>query len=544
MSLKAFLHQLQFDPDKVKPLDWHADWDDAPLPYKLYRRLPTFPLCAEVPLTLDGKEFDRNSNSDADSNTESDSISESHPSLRDISHFLWYVYGLTTLSQTVGSPDSMEEDAFPLQMYRRFLPSGGGLYPNELYMYLKLEHLPLGVYHYDVAHHRLVLLREGNFDTYLSETLGNRCEVPACFGVAFVSTMFWKNFFKYNQFSYRLQGLDAGVLIGQLLEVAKRFRFEASVYFQFLDLGVNHLLGLSQQEESVYAVIPLSTSSTTNWFTYGAGEGVKSSSASLIRELPLVQHEHYVRSRKVLEYPMLERLNEASLMEHASLFRVMESNNDVIPKYDRQALPKVERLSYDLASACRNRYSPEADYVLSELSLEQLAALLQGSTASFLYRNDLDGGSKNAQPRVSLFGCFYGMKEIANGAYRYNGSAHALEKIREGDHRAWLQSGMSLDNVNLSQVPLCMHVAGDISYYYAQLGYRGYRIQQMEAGMLVQRLLLEAASIGLGGRPLLGYDANVSDDIYKMSSQEITSLIQIPIGAYRRRSRLEGSLGG
>jgi hypothetical protein len=55
MSLKAFLHQLQFEPDKVKPKDWETDWEDAPLPYKLYRGLPSFPLCAEVPLTLVGE---------------------------------------------------------------------------------------------------------------------------------------------------------------------------------------------------------------------------------------------------------------------------------------------------------------------------------------------------------------------------------------------------------------------------------------------------------------------------------------------------------
>ena len=41
------------------------------------------------------------------------------------------------------------------QSLRRFVPSGGALYPNELYVYLKLEDIPMGIYHYDVAHHRL-----------------------------------------------------------------------------------------------------------------------------------------------------------------------------------------------------------------------------------------------------------------------------------------------------------------------------------------------------------------------------------------------------
>ena len=196
MSLKAFLHQLQFDPDKVKPQNWETDWEDAPLPYKLYRRLPAFPLSAEVPLTLEHKP------------------ECAEPTLRGLGHFLWYTFGLTQLSQAVSGPEAGDEWGSPMQLCRRYVPSGGGLYPSELYLYLKLEDLPHGVYHYDVAHHRLILLREGDYDCYLGKALGNRCDIPACFGVAFVSTMFWKNYYKYNNFSYRLQGLDAGLLLG------------------------------------------------------------------------------------------------------------------------------------------------------------------------------------------------------------------------------------------------------------------------------------------------------------------------------------------
>ena len=104
----------------------------------------------------------------------------------------------------------------------------------------------------------LLLLREGNFDDYLSRSLANSLPISDCFCTVFVSTVFWKNFYKYNNFSYRLQGLDAGVVIGQSLEVANRMGFSTRVCYQFLDRSINHLLGLSEQEESVYAVIPLS----------------------------------------------------------------------------------------------------------------------------------------------------------------------------------------------------------------------------------------------------------------------------------------------
>jgi SagB-type dehydrogenase family enzyme len=526
MSLEEFLHNLHFDIDKTKPPDLVVDWEDGPLAYKLYRGLPVVPLSPEVPLTLD------------------DCEALVRPDLRHMGHFLWYIFGLTQLSQSVPCSNSIVQNIGQLQSYRRFVPSGGALYPNELYVYLKLEDLPEGVYHYDAAHHRLVLLRKGNFDSYLARALGNRCDVSACFCTVFVSTLFWKNFFKYNNFSYRLQGLDAGALIGQLLEVAKRLGFASGVYFQFLDRAVNNLLGISEREESVYAVIPLSAEPAIQWFA-GRNEGDRECSATeLCSELRAVQHDHYVGSRRVKESPMLIKMNEASLLESLRSIRKIGKEKIVHCEDEAVALPQMKRLTYDLASISRKRFSPDGDFVMGKISQEQLASLLQEATASFRYRNDLDGAHENPVSRVSLYGCLYNVDGIPDGAYHYDSAAHKLRRVRHGDHRLKLQQGMPSDNVNLSQVPLCFHVAGDKGHLVTSQGYRGYRIQQMEAGMLVQRLLLAASAIGIGGHPLLGFDARLCDEIYKMTSQGITSLIQIPVGPYRHCPRLIGGLHG
>ena len=99
-----------------------------------------------------------------------------------------------------------------------------------------------------------------------------------------------------------------------------------------------------------------------------------------------------------------------------------------------------------------------------------------------------------------------------------------------------------MPNVNLFQVPLCLHVVGDKDHLKEELGYRGYRIQQMEAGILVQRLLLISCALGMGGHPLLGFNTKQCDDLYRADSKQITSLIQIPVGPYRPRSWLKGIL--
>ncbi|WP_026560416.1 SagB family peptide dehydrogenase [Bacillus sp. J37] len=519
MNLDEFLHNLHFDVDKASIPNWEVDWEDGPLAYKLYYDLPEIPLSLDIPLSLEGQD------------------APEKPDHRKIGHFLWYVYGMTQFNQSVFQLNSTENNLEVMQSYRRFAPSGGGLYPNELYVYLKIDDLPEGVYHFDPSHHRLVLLRKGNFDDYLNRTLGYQCDLTSCFGTVFISTMFWKNFFKYNNFAYRLQGLDTGVLMGQLLEVAKRFGFASGVYYQYLDRAINHLLGLLEQEESVYAVIPLSVEPTI-WS--GIRDGMNISAADLLRELPPIHHKHHVKSKRIKEFPMLLKMNEASVLDSTAFRWIKEKENGevegkVVP------LPLVKRLSYDFKSICQKRMSPDMDFILDKVSLNKLAQLLYEATSSFYYRNDVDERYLT-ETRVSIFACLYSIEGIPNGAYFYDNSAHALRLVNPGDHRPMLQSGMPLGNVNLLQVPITIHVVGDKDYEKDSLGYRGYRIQQMEAGMLVQRLLLAASALEMGGHPLLGFDVNLSDQLYNLDSLGKTCYIQIPIGPYRQRPWLMGRL--
>ncbi|WP_066072476.1 SagB family peptide dehydrogenase [Neobacillus soli] len=526
MELETFVHHLHFDTEKVAPPDWQVDWEDAPLPYKLYRGLPEIPLGADVPLTLGGREV------------------QTEPSLKELGHFLWYVYGLTQYAQSALIEDTEGKTAVSYaQLFRRFVPSGGALYPNELYVYVKLKDAPMGIYHYDAAHHRLLLLREGNYDSYLSRSLGNSCDLSDCFCTVFVSTFFWKNFYKYNNFSYRLQGLDAGVLIGQSLEVANTMGFSSRVCFQFLDRSINHLLGLSDQDESVYAVIPLSVNPSVKYVDNDHNREEKVSATELYREVPLLEHVSYNRSKRVIDYPMLRKLNEASMFETTESFVKIKENNSVKQSLGTEMifLPLEERFSYNLASVCKERHSPDIDFMLGKVSQTQLSSLLN-ETFSFSYQNDLDETDGHALTRVSLYGSFYNVEGVPNGVYSYDNTAHALRRINQGDFREFLQMGLTMPNVNLYQVPLCMHVVGDKSHLKEELGYRGYRIQQMEAGILVQRLLLMSCALGMGGHPLLGFDANQCDELYRINSKGKTSLIQIPVGPYRPRSWLKGSL--
>jgi len=515
MSLEAFIRHLHADGYESGLPGWEVDWDDKPFSYKLYRGLPAVPLSSDIPLTLEARQ------------------TPAEPSQKDIGHFLWYTYGLTQVSHL---------HTVPVQSYRRFVPSGGGLYPNELYVYLRSSAGDPGVYHYDAAHHRLVLLREGDYDSYLARAIGNSSDISACFGVVFVSAMVWKNAYKYNTFSYRLQGLDTGVLLGQLQETAKRFGYSSRVHYQFLDLSIGHLLGLSGREENVYAVIPLSAQRDIAWIGDGSSAQVQLAANELCRELPAVRHKHFIRSKTVKEIPLLTKMNETAMLDTLPSFRHLQPALCAQSEMQSVYLPLVKRLGFDLATTSRARYSPESEFFLSRLTAQQLAALLQEATASFSYLNDLDGAREAPPLRVAIYGCFYNVEGVPDGAYRYDAAAHALRRVLTGDHRLRLQQGMILHNVNLFQVPICLHIAGDVDHLIPRLGYRGYRIQQMEAGMLLYHLLLASSVLGIGGRPLLGFQAGVCDELYRLSQLELTSLVQIPMGHYLPRPRLVGGL--
>jgi SagB-type dehydrogenase family enzyme len=520
MDLDLFLHQLHFQNELVTPPNWEVNWDDAPLPFKVYRHLPEYRLPYDIPLTIQ------------------DQSPHPTPDLNNIGHFLWYVYGLSQFNQTAFSSSSDEESAETMQGFRRFPPSGGGLYPSELYVYLKLEELPNGIYHYDVAHHRLLLLRKGHFDSYLTSALGNSSSLSNCFGAVIITTMFWKNFFKYHNFSYRLQGLDSGALIGQLLEVSKCFRFYPKVHFQFLDYAINHLLGLDGQEESTYAVIPLSERKAVHEEPPG-----ECSAAELVKEIPNITTTHYERSQNVLPFPEIAQLHHATLLESTEQFRRLKGSEEKFENKTKIALPESKEITKDFTHTCQNRYSPEMDFNAQKIDQVQLASLLKESTESYQYANDLNKEEKQMS-RVSIYGCFYQVDGIPNGAYRYDVKSHSLLPIKEGDFRFTLQAGMSLHNVNLHQVPICLHIVGGRTHHKTDLGYRGYRIQHMEAGMLLQRLLLTASSLGMNGHPLLGFDISGCDEIYELEDAQKTTIIQVPIGFHRAKSWLVGGMHG
>ncbi|WP_198850311.1 SagB family peptide dehydrogenase [Alicyclobacillus sp. SO9] len=560
MNLHQFVYNLHFDVESVRAADVKVDWDDAPLPFKIYSGTEQLTLPQAWPGIANQSGFAR----------------PSQPGIfDDLGTLLWYSYGLTAIAQTYVPVQDNESAIDLVQTLRRFAPSGGGLYPSELYVYLNMDEDKRGVYHYDVERHTLSLLRTGDFDNYLQQALGGRVDFSNVTVALFVSTMFWKNFFKYHDFSYRLQGIDAGAVVGQVISSAQRLNFRSIVQFQFLDAAINHLLGLSEETETVYAVISLVHKSDGTALTRQKPQSPPVSATGLYKLLARVNPSYYIKSRRIKAYPNIVDLNRAAMYHSTEDFypsdaeparfelekadspsAQMECNpGQQAPAQGKQVqqvkLPSEPGLNYDFYRACKQRYSPGADFWFGQVSINDVATLLHEATSTVDYHSDItahgdagmaEGIREVAASRFVMGVCLHGVSGIEDGAYVYDRSSRTLHLCNEGDYRVRLQQGMSMHNVNLHQVPLCFHILGDVHHLKRQYGYRGHRIQHMEAGIVLQKLLLTASALGMNGHPLLDYDEALCDEIYNSSAINKTTLIQIPVGYYRPVARLEASL--
>ncbi|MDJ0318632.1 SagB/ThcOx family dehydrogenase [Arthrobacter antibioticus] len=125
---------------------------------------------------------------------------------------------------------------------RRPVPSGGALYPLDLYLLPRnVEGLEDVIYHYDPFRRLLVAL--GDFDD--SEFLNSTLRADALENMAFsvvVSATFWRSRFKYGPRAYRFAFLEAGHIMQNMLLMANAHGIGARPYGGFIDDELTDIL--------------------------------------------------------------------------------------------------------------------------------------------------------------------------------------------------------------------------------------------------------------------------------------------------------------
>jgi SagB-type dehydrogenase family enzyme len=165
--------------------------------------------------------------------------------LLELATVLHAAYGVT-------SP-ATSDDPQPL----RAVPSGGALYPLEVYAVLaRVEGAEPGLYHLDPLRHALEVLSLGPSPVAVMKEAAIYPEiVEGCAATLLVTGMFWRSRFKYGLRGYRFALLEAGHVAQNVLLMCAALELAAVPIGGFYDRPIDVLLGADGVNESVvYAV--------------------------------------------------------------------------------------------------------------------------------------------------------------------------------------------------------------------------------------------------------------------------------------------------
>ena len=140
----------------------------------------------------------------------------------------------------------------------RSAPSGGALYPLELYLAgQRVDGLEVALYHYDPLRHGLELLRplgpagEGGALTPYPELLAD----SAAFVV--VTAMLWRSRFKYGPRAYRFALLEAGHVAQSFLLAAEALGLASTPIGGFYDRLADAFVGVDGLYETTLYMLPV-----------------------------------------------------------------------------------------------------------------------------------------------------------------------------------------------------------------------------------------------------------------------------------------------
>jgi len=173
-------------------------------------------------------------------------------SLNELTFLLLNSYGVTYRSKIVG---------FDIEGHigMKNVPSGGALYPLEIYVVILHAHIPSGLYHYRTDNNSLELLKKGKFIEELLTVIQAEPYVNLRTASALVLTtgIIERLIIKYGDRGYRFLMQESG-FVGQTISLlAESIHLGSCLLGGYNDDKVNEFLGVDGVFETINNVIVL-----------------------------------------------------------------------------------------------------------------------------------------------------------------------------------------------------------------------------------------------------------------------------------------------
>jgi SagB-type dehydrogenase family enzyme len=455
------------------------DWETKPLPFKVYPALEQIRLPTDLPvLTLDT--FAALAPGDPPART-------APLDLERLAALLFFSAGVTRVKTYPGGA----------QVHFRAAASTGALYQTEVYVVAgAVEGLEAGLYHFSPGDFSLRRLRAGDFRGAVALAAADDA-VAAQPASVILSAIYWRNTWKYQARGYRHLFWDAGTLLAQLLAAARALDLPARLVTGFVDFQLNGLLGLDAEKEGALVVAPV-----------GAAGPVAPAPPIISTIAP----EVIPLSPREVDYPTLRDAYANSSLdaeaEVADWGQVLHYDISPASSHANVVIQDLTPLPAPLAVAGRSlaetvaRRGSTREFSGKAISVEALSSALYHATRG--YPADVPAGL------VDLYVNVHAVTGLEPGAYAYDRAAHALVRLRTGDVReasAFLCLEQALGGTSSATV----FFLADLARLLERWGNRGYRLANLEAGLIGGRLYLGAYAQRFGASGLTFYDRAVVD---------------------------------
>jgi hypothetical protein len=271
--------------------------------------------------------------------------------------------------------------------------------------------------------------------------------------------------------------------------LAEHLDLIANVYLGFADRDINALLGLEPDAEATLAILGLRGRHTED-------DPAEPTLGELLARPPSRDAQPAPAVTRSL--PLLAALHSASGGSSPNSHTDMTVSRTPTeqPSAHRVRLPPVQGVR--LVDGVAERASTHHGFAATQLEPESVAEVL--ASAADGYPGDLAGTRLGpVSVTIYLVACRSG---IIAGAYRYQPTSHALIRIGDATAVASHREPMLQPNtrVALPEAAAILIPVGNPLQGISSFGDRWYRMQQMEAGLVVHRATLAATALGVATR--------------------------------------------
>jgi len=470
-AARLYHERTKHSPLSVRTVPHFLDWDNQPLAFKIYpgaEKVPLVPVPkssepAPVPLSL---------------------------TVETLSRVLFFTAGITKhLRFSRG------------RMPFRAAACTGALYHVEIYLVTGgIEGLDAGVYHYDPRLHVLDRLRSGDFRAQLVDATGGEANAAGAGSFLALTTTYWRNAWKYRARAYRHAFWDSGTMLANLFAIGAAGGIPMHLVLGFADDEVHRLLDVDADRESAVALVAIAD----------AGRQAAEPAPSVPEPLDL---ETTPLSAAQVDYPEIREMQRASSLESGAEAREWrESGPRELTRHQgtdttlrHLDAPASEMNLLELEGVIRKRGSARAFERGASIDYRDLSAILAHSTRG-VSADSLPAETTLCDPYVIV----HKVNGLPPGAYAFHPRARGLELLREGDFRSNARF-LDLEQDLAGDAAANLYLLVDLGPLLARYGNRGYRVAQLEGGLIGGRVYLASYALGLGATGLTFFDDAVTE---------------------------------